>query len=221
MKITSTHRSTAALVVAALALFAALGGPSYAAKMITGKDIKNGTVTSKDIKNHTIGAADLKPAAVRPKLVTKRVAATPGADENAARLAAPHVLLYRAGSVSVYGKCSLDQSGPYVNAVVYAATKRNGALLQSDDDDFYGGPAATDFLNTDTAETDRELVSEDANLDNADADGAPYDWFWVSAPGGSIQGSVNVGVKQGSLAGGNGVFGSGNVCLFSGYFLTN
>lgn len=37
------------------------------------------------------------------------------------------------------------------------------------------------------------------------------------APGGvRIDGEIAIAVKQGNLAGGNGLYGSGNVCLFSG-----
>jgi hypothetical protein len=48
----ATIASTAALVVA-------LGGTSYAAVMITGHDIKNGTLTTKDVKNHNLKLKDL------------------------------------------------------------------------------------------------------------------------------------------------------------------
>ena len=51
---------TYANVVATLALFIALGGSSYAAITITGKNIKNGTVTGKDIKRNTLGARQVK-----------------------------------------------------------------------------------------------------------------------------------------------------------------
>lgn len=47
----ATVTSTAALVIA-------LGGTSYAAAMITGDDIKNGTVTTADVKNHTLKVKD-------------------------------------------------------------------------------------------------------------------------------------------------------------------
>jgi hypothetical protein len=53
-------RLTYANVIATIALFVALGGTSYAALRITGKNIKNNTVTSKDIRNRTIRGKDLK-----------------------------------------------------------------------------------------------------------------------------------------------------------------
>jgi hypothetical protein len=45
--------------LATLALFVALGGTSYAALRVTGKQIKNETITSTDVKNFGIGKADL------------------------------------------------------------------------------------------------------------------------------------------------------------------
>lgn len=49
-----------AVVIATAALFVALDGPSQAAKLVTGKDIKNNSVTGKDVKNGSLTGADLK-----------------------------------------------------------------------------------------------------------------------------------------------------------------
>ena len=54
-------RPSAALVVAIVALFAALGGTSYAAAKITGKMIENSTITGSDVKNKSLGANEHKP----------------------------------------------------------------------------------------------------------------------------------------------------------------
>jgi hypothetical protein len=53
-------RLTYANVVATLALFVALGGSSYAAITITGKDVKNSSLTGKDIKNSSLTTSDVK-----------------------------------------------------------------------------------------------------------------------------------------------------------------
>lgn len=53
-------RVTYANAVATPALFVALGGTSYAAVKITGKDIRNNTITSADIKNRSLLALDFK-----------------------------------------------------------------------------------------------------------------------------------------------------------------
>ena len=54
-------RNRHATAVAYLALFVALGGSSYAAVKITGKQIKDGTITGRDVKNRSLGANDFKP----------------------------------------------------------------------------------------------------------------------------------------------------------------
>ncbi|HEX2160379.1 MAG TPA: hypothetical protein VHF88_00975 [Thermoleophilaceae bacterium] len=54
-----THLNPASLI-AMVALFAALGGVSYAAATIDGKDIKNGSVTGKKLKKGTITGSKVK-----------------------------------------------------------------------------------------------------------------------------------------------------------------
>jgi hypothetical protein len=49
------------MVVALVALFVSLGGVSYgAALVITGKQIKNGTVTGRDVRNNSLTGSDVK-----------------------------------------------------------------------------------------------------------------------------------------------------------------
>jgi hypothetical protein len=52
-------------VVAVLALFIALGGSSYAAVKITGRDVVDGSLTGKDIKDKTLTGADVKDRTLR------------------------------------------------------------------------------------------------------------------------------------------------------------
>ena len=51
---------TYANVMATMAMFVALGGSSYAAITITGKNVKNGSLTGKDIKRNSIGGKAVK-----------------------------------------------------------------------------------------------------------------------------------------------------------------
>lgn len=51
---------TYANVTATLALFIALGGSSYAALKITGRDVKNGSLTGKDLKRNTLGGSRIR-----------------------------------------------------------------------------------------------------------------------------------------------------------------
>jgi hypothetical protein len=53
-------RLTFANVVSVLALFVALGGTSYAAIKITGKNVKDSSLTGKDIKNSSLTSSDVK-----------------------------------------------------------------------------------------------------------------------------------------------------------------
>jgi hypothetical protein len=54
------RRLSYANVAATLALFVALGGTSYAALTITGKNIKNSSLTGADIKNSSLKTSDIK-----------------------------------------------------------------------------------------------------------------------------------------------------------------
>ena len=53
-------RLTFANVVALLALVVALGGSSYAAVQVTGKDVRNSSLTGKDIKDSSLKTADVR-----------------------------------------------------------------------------------------------------------------------------------------------------------------
>lgn len=54
-------RPSPALLVAIVALFMALGGTSYAALKITGKNVENSSLTGIDVKNKSLAEKELKP----------------------------------------------------------------------------------------------------------------------------------------------------------------
>lgn len=54
------RRLSYANVIATLALFAALGGTSYAALTVTGKNVKNNSLSGRDIKNSSLTSTDVK-----------------------------------------------------------------------------------------------------------------------------------------------------------------
>jgi hypothetical protein len=54
-------RPSPALIVAIVALFMALGGTSYAALKVTGKNVQNSTLTGVDVKNKSLGPKEFKP----------------------------------------------------------------------------------------------------------------------------------------------------------------
>jgi hypothetical protein len=76
------NRLTFANVVSVLALFVALGGSSYAAIKVTGKNVKDSSLTGKDIKNSSLTTSDVKNRSLLSKdFKTGQLAAGPrGAD---------------------------------------------------------------------------------------------------------------------------------------------
>jgi hypothetical protein len=52
-------------VMATVAVFIALGGSSYAAIKITGKNVKDASLTGADIKNSTLGGSDIRAQAIK------------------------------------------------------------------------------------------------------------------------------------------------------------
>jgi hypothetical protein len=58
-------RLTYANVMATIAVFIALGGSSYAAIVITGRNVKNSSLTGRDIRNSSLTASDVKNHSLR------------------------------------------------------------------------------------------------------------------------------------------------------------
>jgi hypothetical protein len=101
-------RLTYANVVATLALFVALGGSSYAALKISGRNIKAHTITGKNIKRNSLGRRQIKES---------NLSAVPRA-LNAARLDGypAERFLFRCpeGTIPVAGVCVETQAHPPV-----------------------------------------------------------------------------------------------------------
>lgn len=107
-------RLTYANVVATLALFIALGGSSYAALKISGKEIQKNTITGKNIKRNSLGRRQIKESSL---------SAVPRA-LNAAKLeghtAESFLVRCPQGTIPVAGICIETQARPpvaYGNAV--------------------------------------------------------------------------------------------------------
>ncbi len=71
--------STAHGLAVGAVILAACAGSATAASLITGQQIRNGTVTGADIKNRSLGTVDLSRAAIR-SLATPGPAGSPGRD---------------------------------------------------------------------------------------------------------------------------------------------
>lgn len=54
------HRPVVAVLVAVIALLLTVGGTAVAARLITGKDVKNGSLTGKDVKNKSLTPKDFR-----------------------------------------------------------------------------------------------------------------------------------------------------------------
>lgn len=220
----SQKLSGAALVVALLALVMSLGGTSYAAKLITGKDIKNNSVTNKDLKKNTITgkqvkngslkSADLAKGAGDDKVISKRIPSSASAPSFAAAQAdASEVVLYKKGPLTIYSKCFTDTSGLQTYSYTYVKTSTNRAILDSDNSSFDGDTFA-DYLNTDTVEDDRYLYYDSASDGSANfSANHSAEFTAVAADGTAITGLLGNGAKHGILPGGNGPYGSGNACV--------
>jgi hypothetical protein len=77
-------RPSAAMLVASAALFAGLGGTSYAALKITGADVANGTLKGVDMANKSIPAKKLKPDSIGGTRVKESTLGTVPSAEHAA-----------------------------------------------------------------------------------------------------------------------------------------
>jgi hypothetical protein len=58
------------MLVAMLALFVALGGPAQASRLISGGEIRKGTITAKQVKDHSLTVRELANRAVRTLTAT-------------------------------------------------------------------------------------------------------------------------------------------------------
>jgi hypothetical protein len=131
------QRLTYANVMATIAVFVALGGSSYAAVRITGKqvadssltgrDIKNGSVTGADVKNRSLRALDFKRGQLPRGTTGPQGLQGPKGDNGD-----PGV----PGSARAYGEVAIDSSGNY--ALVPGTTKNVVGLAQGGG----GNPAA-------------------------------------------------------------------------------
>lgn len=187
---------------------------------ITASKIADGAITTSKIADGAVTGAKVQAATLGtvPNAATfsgysrkgiVRVAASPtvGNSGAATRAASPEVPLISTGPFTVYAKC-FDFPND-TDGAVYIRTSEDGAIFTGDDL-LVGDPA---LLNRDTAEEAREIRTEFVGDNSAKYSDRE---FAAMAPGGTtVQGYVQVGVKRGTLPGGDGIYGSGNVCLFS------
>jgi hypothetical protein len=192
-----------------------LKGNDLRDKTVKAKQIADGTITSQQVAEDGLDSSNLSDHKVLGDADGKllKLTATDGATAAAARTAAPATELYKKGQLTITAKCFRDTTTDQTSAEIYIATSVNGAIFDGADE-LSGGPAATDFLNTDTAEELRRLDVITVTGPNGQMDESE---FTAIAPDGTrLIGQTIVAAKDGALAGGNGAYGDGNVCLFGG-----
>jgi len=114
---TSKRRLSPSLIISVLALFVALGGTSYAAVKINGKDIKNNTVAGKALKKNTVTGKQVKESSLgkvpSAKVADSATSATTAATATNATTAA------NAGNAdTVGGKTAAEISAPAAYAKI-------------------------------------------------------------------------------------------------------
>jgi hypothetical protein len=210
-------------------------------KTITGGKVKANTLTGTQINESKLGTvpsatkADSATSAVTATTATtavnatnatnaggvsgrqvaaKRVMATAGPDFESARVAAPEVTLFTVGPFTIYGKCMTDTSGPTTLGFIFAKTSESDAILNSIYAPLFGVPS---FLQPGTNEMQRFVNTATAGTNSAGFVPPTLDQVsGVSAGGATFEATTAINVKNGNLPSGNGPYGDGDVCLFSG-----
>jgi len=159
----------------------------------------------------TAGSADQ--LANLQRLGLKR--AQPTADDpsvTVAEAAAEQIPLFHLGSIEIYGKCF--KSGGTLYAAHYIRSTADGAIFDSATDSAFGDPS---YLDTGTPESDRQLFFVSAGP-NDYGNTVPQATYALTAAGKAYTAYTNLFVKQGTLPGGEGPYGPGDNCLFTGSF---
>jgi hypothetical protein len=238
----SFKRPRHATIVAYLALILAVGGGTFAVaakhsqkingaklkkRSVAGAKLKKNTITGTEVNESKLGKVPSAASAdnagtantakvaesltkLSPKTSTKVTSSFSAPSYGSALAGASPVTLYEDSHFKVYGKCFVDESGPFLEGVILIATKQDGAIFDAEDDELAGDP---DFLNVATPEEEREIDDEGTGEGEARIQESE-DYAATAADGYSLTGDYQIAVKSGNLAGGNGLYGAGEVCIF-------
>jgi hypothetical protein len=157
----SVRRSIPTIAIAGVLVVAAATSGATAALVITGNDIKNGTVTTKDIKNNNLTSKDIKNGTLKTKdLKSSAVEDLKGATGPAGPAGAPGVSGYQivtaATPIAAEGDASVAASCPTGKRVLSAAASMSNSYDGTAVDINPAGTAATAYaynFSTTTAET--------------------------------------------------------------------
>lgn len=195
---------------------------------VTGDKIKPGTIKGTDISLASLGQVPSAANAVNANraasaassdqtvAVSKRVGASPaGGSQDDSRQNSPEILLASNGQVSVYGKCYLYSNTVY--AELLEKTTADGALSSLYSNNYYYGGGG--YLNTSTPENQRFIGYTSASSNYGYYMTQYYGMGTLFGPDGNgLNFQYGVWAKQGNVATyGNGAYGAGNVCIFSGH----
>lgn len=178
---------------------------------ISSTKVRNNSLTGVDIVESSLGSVPNVDGMKKIALV--RATPTAGADDAAARAAAPEIPLSTNGPLTIYGKCLKDNALNIVRAEIFVRTTSDGSILAPTLD---GGTGAT-FLNAGTAELDRRADTETAAVNTASAAGNAV--VAIAPDGTAVRTLTYSGAKNGTLAGpaGQGLYGNGDGCFFGGF----
>jgi hypothetical protein len=122
-RIATARRLSPSMVVSLLALFVALGGTSYAAVKINGKNIRQNTVTGKQVKERSLGKVPKAKSADTAASATTAATATKAASADNAANATQAVNATNAGdAATVGGKSAADLVSPAAFAYIDASS---------------------------------------------------------------------------------------------------
>ena len=208
---------------------------------IRDKDVRKNVLTGRSVRESRLGRVPL--AAQAESATTAQNAAVAGeaanmkvlgrlrfapsafnADQNAAQAAATKLPIASSGPLSVYAKCWAENDlavNPSVHGGIFVETVQAGSIMDSDASSLDGNSGLGGMLNPDTAEDDRAVsqissysMTAVANMTSANED---FEFAAVAPDGRTLTGQVAVATKTGELAGGNGVYGPGPACVFTGF----
>lgn len=239
-------RLTYANVMSSIAVFLVLGGATAFAASQLGKNsvgskqLKKNAVTAAKLKKNAVTGAKIKPGAVTGTKIEEgtlgtvpsadnaavaanlsgyshkflRLTATPVANYEAGVNSGAETPMFSAGPLSVVAKC-FSFSGT-VYGMYQIKSSVDGAVFDSQADYTYGA----NFLGPNRPANERELSYYSASGNYSYAESS-YPAFFAVAPGDvAISGDLQIAVKQGTLAGTQGVYGPGDSCLMTGKMFT-
>jgi hypothetical protein len=129
------RRISPSLVISVVALFVALGGTSYAALKITGKNVTDGSLTSKDVKDNSLTSGDVRNGTLRRRdFRSGELTSTPGA-RGPAGPAGPAGAAGAAGSAIAFARVAANgdvDAGASKNIAAVASPAGDGIYCLND-----------------------------------------------------------------------------------------